>query len=333
MWTRMTATSRRDPSAVSLVASTSEQKPSRHKGPMGLPEKAMLPRPSTMSRKRPCSYTISCDNTKDENTRKKAKFMALETWTTKTLAKKDKVGLFSRLSNDDRPSTEEARTFQSESSHGTQSQHGTEVHNTRSTSLTYIGMLDASKVKESRKQGIERRCQFMIPPITPDILRCMKAFKASIQKLQPLNDYAWSELHPRLMAQLPAATQAQVVVPMSDPQPQPQSQGQLGVALQQKLMRPDDVLQLQCLTEDEKQTHHNIMMSLWIVMQQHAAGSSKHATNCQKLSIHTHKLIAQERKFRKIKMNNRRRLKNTVDRLATGQAEERVEQQRSIALV
>jgi hypothetical protein len=49
----------------------------------------------------------------------------------------------------------------------------------------------------------------MDPPIAPNILRHMDSFKAAIQISQPMNDYAWSVLQPRLIAQLPAAQQAE----------------------------------------------------------------------------------------------------------------------------
>ncbi|KAF3001485.1 hypothetical protein E8E13_008680 [Curvularia kusanoi] len=68
---------------------------------------------------------------------------------------------------------------------------------------------DANEVKASRKLDIERRCQQMNPPIAPNILRHMDAFKAAIQISQPMNDYAWSVLQPRLIANLPAAQQAE----------------------------------------------------------------------------------------------------------------------------
>ena len=68
---------------------------------------------------------------------------------------------------------------------------------------------DANEVKATRKLDIERRCQQMNPPIAPNILRHMDAFKAAIQISQPMNEYAWSVLQPRLIANLPAAQQAE----------------------------------------------------------------------------------------------------------------------------
>jgi hypothetical protein len=60
-----------------------------------------------------------------------------------------------------------------------------------------------------RKTNIERRCQQMDPPISAAVLRHMDSFRASIQIAQPMTDYAWSILQPRLLAQLPAARQAE----------------------------------------------------------------------------------------------------------------------------
>ncbi|PSN63050.1 hypothetical protein BS50DRAFT_576874 [Corynespora cassiicola Philippines] len=68
---------------------------------------------------------------------------------------------------------------------------------------------DANEAKATRKADIERRCQQMDPPIQPNVLRHMDSFKAAIQISQPMNDYAWSVLQPRLLAQLPAAQQAE----------------------------------------------------------------------------------------------------------------------------
>ncbi|KAI4953736.1 hypothetical protein J4E91_002584 [Alternaria rosae] len=68
---------------------------------------------------------------------------------------------------------------------------------------------DANEAKATRKTDIERRCQQMDPPIAPNVLRHMDSFKAAIQISQPMNDYAWSVLQPRLIAQLPAAQQAE----------------------------------------------------------------------------------------------------------------------------
>ena len=71
------------------------------------------------------------------------------------------------------------------------------------------GLHDANEAKANRKADIERRCQHMNPPIPPNVLRHMDSFRAAIQISQPMNDDAWSVLKPRLIAQLPAAQQAE----------------------------------------------------------------------------------------------------------------------------
>ncbi|KAF1916346.1 transcription initiation factor TFIID subunit A-domain-containing protein [Ampelomyces quisqualis] len=86
------------------------------------------------------------------------------------------------------------------------------------------------------------------------------------------------------------------------PQPQPQPQGQQGAVPQQTTMRPDDILRLQCLTEDERQKYRQIMMNFWNMTQQHPAGTSEHTTARQKLFEYSQKFIARERQFRKNKM-------------------------------
>ncbi|PVI03703.1 hypothetical protein DM02DRAFT_726301 [Periconia macrospinosa] len=68
---------------------------------------------------------------------------------------------------------------------------------------------DANETKASRKADIERRCQDINPPIPPNVLRHMDSFKAALQISQPMTEHAWSVLQPRLLAQLPAAQQAE----------------------------------------------------------------------------------------------------------------------------
>jgi hypothetical protein len=88
---------------------------------------------------------------------------------------------------------------------------------------------------------------------------------------------------------------------MSDAQPQPQAQQAAG-GQQAQMMRPDDILRLQCLTEDERQKYRQIMMNFWNMTQQHAAGTSEHTTARQKLFEYSQKFIARERQYRKTNM-------------------------------
>ncbi|KAJ4372117.1 hypothetical protein N0V83_003890 [Neocucurbitaria cava] len=80
---------------------------------------------------------------------------------------------------------------------------------TGSTAPVQRNLHDAIEAKANRKTDIEQRCQQLDPPIPPNILRHMDSFKAAIQISQPMNDYAWSVLQPRLLAQLPDAQQAE----------------------------------------------------------------------------------------------------------------------------
>lgn len=68
---------------------------------------------------------------------------------------------------------------------------------------------DANEAKATRRSDIERRCQQLDPPIPSNILRHMESFRAAIQIPQPMNEHAWNMLQPRLLAQLPAAQQAE----------------------------------------------------------------------------------------------------------------------------
>ncbi|KAF2109412.1 hypothetical protein BDV96DRAFT_585543 [Lophiotrema nucula] len=69
---------------------------------------------------------------------------------------------------------------------------------------------DANEAKANRKADIERRCLQLDPPIPPNVLRHMDSFKAAIQISQPMTDYAWSVLQPRLVAQYSAAQQTEI---------------------------------------------------------------------------------------------------------------------------
>ncbi|KAF1975680.1 hypothetical protein BU23DRAFT_502933 [Bimuria novae-zelandiae CBS 107.79] len=82
-------------------------------------------------------------------------------------------------------------------------------HHTPQPGGNMRGLHDANEAKANRKADIERRCQQMNPPIQANVLRHMDSFRAAIQISQPMSDYAWSVLQPRLVAQLPAAQQAE----------------------------------------------------------------------------------------------------------------------------
>jgi hypothetical protein len=86
---------------------------------------------------------------------------------------------------------------------------------------------------------------------------------------------------------------------MSEAQPQPQQAA--GGQQQQQLLRADDILRLQCLSEDERQKYRQVMMNFWNMTQQHAQGTSEHTTARQKLLEYSTKFIARERQHRKMK--------------------------------
>ncbi|KAF2498980.1 hypothetical protein BU16DRAFT_559012 [Lophium mytilinum] len=60
---------------------------------------------------------------------------------------------------------------------------------------------DANEAKAARKADIERRCEALSPPIPANVLRHMESFKAAIQISQPMTEYSWEVLKPRLLAQ------------------------------------------------------------------------------------------------------------------------------------
>ena len=72
------------------------------------------------------------------------------------------------------------------------------------------------------------------------------------------------------------------------------------VAQQKKeLLRPDDVLKLQHLSEDEKQKYRGIMMEFWIRYQEEALGTPAKAEALEKLAELSSMLILHERQYRR----------------------------------
>jgi hypothetical protein len=70
---------------------------------------------------------------------------------------------------------------------------------------------------------------------------------------------------------------------------------------QSQLMRPDDILKLQSLNDDERQKYRQAMMNFWSMTQQHAEGTPEHSTARQKIFEYSQKFIARERAFRRTK--------------------------------
>lgn len=83
---------------------------------------------------------------------------------------------------------------------------------------------------------------------------------------------------------------------MSESQPQPQQQPNSGQ--QQQLLRPDDILKLQCLPEDEKQKYRLIMQNFWNICNTHQQGSQENTNARQKLTEWSQKFITRERQYR-----------------------------------
>jgi hypothetical protein len=81
---------------------------------------------------------------------------------------------------------------------------------------------------------------------------------------------------------------------MSDSQPQQASGGQQS----QQLLRPDDILKLQCLPEDEKQKYRLIMQNFWSICNNNPPGSQENTNARQKLTEWSQKFIGRERQYR-----------------------------------
>ena len=62
-------------------------------------------------------------------------------------------------------------------------------------------MTEAAEVRARRQQEIEARCLELSPPLLPNVLQHIPAFKASIVIAVPLNEQAWGNLLPKLLEQ------------------------------------------------------------------------------------------------------------------------------------
>jgi hypothetical protein len=107
---------------------------------------------------------------------------------------------------------------------------------------------------------------------------------------------------------------------MSDAQPQ-QAQG--GQQRQQPVMlRPDDILKLQSLTDDEKQKYRPAIVNFWTMHDQNAPGSTEHTTARQRLIEFSSKFIVRERQYR-----NKMRLQQQGAEGQPGQASQQSQSQ------
>ncbi|KAF7673465.1 hypothetical protein GT037_008788 [Alternaria burnsii] len=91
------------------------------------------------------------------------------------------------------------------------------------------------------------------------------------------------------------AARKSAALDMSDSQPQQTSGGQ---QQGQQLLRPDDILKLQCLPEDEKQKYRLIMQNFWTIFNNNPQGSQENTNARQKLTEWSQKFIGRERQYR-----------------------------------
>jgi len=91
------------------------------------------------------------------------------------------------------------------------------------------------------------------------------------------------------------AARKSAALDMSDSQPQQASGGQ---QQGQQLLRPDDILKLQCLPEDEKQKYRLIMQNFWTIFNNNPQGSQENTNARQKLTEWSQKFIGRERQYR-----------------------------------
>lgn len=70
-----------------------------------------------------------------------------------------------------------------------------------SAARTERSLTEAVEVRARRQQEIEARCLRLDPPLLPNVLQHIPAFKASIMIAMPLNEQAWEKLLPKLLEQ------------------------------------------------------------------------------------------------------------------------------------
>ncbi|KAL1794037.1 hypothetical protein ACET3X_007458 [Alternaria dauci] len=114
-------------------------------------------------------------------------------------------------------------------------------------------------------------------------------------EMRALKEFEWELVYDATALQRAAWKSA--ALGMSDSQPQQASGGQQGQQGQQ-LLRPDDILKLQCLPEDEKQKYRLIMQNFWTIFNNNPQGSQENTNARQKLTEWSQKFIGRERQYR-----------------------------------
>jgi hypothetical protein len=100
-------------------------------------------------------------------------------------------------------------------------------------------------------------------------------------------------------------------------------------------LKPDDILKLQCLPDDEKQKYRIIMMNFYSMTQQNAKGTPEHTTADQKITEWSQKFILRERQYRqrmKMQQQQGNQGQPSQNSQAQGQSQGQVKQEPQPAL-
>ena len=104
-------------------------------------------------------------------------------------------------------------------------------------------MTEAAEVRAQRQQEIEARCLKLIPPLLPNVLQHIPAFKASIVIAVPLSEQAWGNLLPKLLEQREEAEEKERV----------KAEGQIKLQKQIEEKKACDTLQRELKEKKERE--------------------------------------------------------------------------------
>jgi len=104
-------------------------------------------------------------------------------------------------------------------------------------------MTEAAEVRARRQQEIEARCLQLNPPLLPNVLQHIPAFKASIVIAIPLNEQAWGNLLPKLLEQREEAEEKERV----------KAEGQIKLQKQIEEKKACDILQKELKEKKERE--------------------------------------------------------------------------------
>ncbi|RPB24720.1 hypothetical protein L211DRAFT_848553 [Terfezia boudieri ATCC MYA-4762] len=104
-------------------------------------------------------------------------------------------------------------------------------------------MIEAAEVRARRQMEIEARCLKLNPPLLPNVLQHIPAFKASIVIAIPLNEQAWGNLLPKLLEQREEAEEKERV----------KAEGQIKLQKQIEEKRACDTLQRELKEKKERE--------------------------------------------------------------------------------